>query len=217
VSDERRPRINIDPGAVLVEVFSVTLAILLALGIGAWQGQVRDHRRLDDAASNIVAELAKNRALIGAVHPRHVRLLDAFDALSRRPENARRITLQDFQTAIRAGAPHGSGLAIPQSMAWQIAQTSQALDLMPYADRARLTGLYDLQTFYFAQEQQYVDQLLAPSVPPDGNFLLVVASNQGRLQDVVNLETTLMHEYSRNAAQLRLQFPHLSGGSTQSN
>lgn len=196
-------RIKIEPGDIVVEIFSVTLAILLALGIGAWQTRLHDRERLRDAVGNVVAELHSNRAMLAAIRPRHARLLAELYALERRAGPGETISERAFHAALAAGAPRGTGVAIPRATAWQIAQTGQTLDLMPYAIRARLTGLYDLQTFYFDEEQRFVEQLLSTNAPPNGNYYWSCASLQARLQDLVNLEDELQREYVKTAGDLR--------------
>ncbi|HKU81831.1 MAG TPA: hypothetical protein VJP76_06640 [Candidatus Tumulicola sp.] len=200
-------RITIDPADIVVEIFSVTLAILLALGIGAWQTRVHDRQRLNGSVGNIVAELRSNRAMLERERPRHARILAELYAGERRAGSTQYVSERAYHAALSAGAPHGSGLAIPRSTAWQIAQTGQTLDLMPYAIRARLTGLYDLQAFYFTDEQQFVEQMLSVSAPPNGNYYWTTSVLQARLQDLVNLEDELQRQYRSTAGDLRKRYP----------
>lgn len=95
---------------------------------------------------------------------------------------------------------------IPQSTAWRIAQSNEGLGLLPYADRARLTGIYDLQDFYYEMEQQFTDQLTPTTLSPDGNFYLVLLSCESRLEDLTVAEDELARSYSRETASLRSAF-----------
>lgn len=185
----------------------MTLAILLALGIGAWQTHLHDQQRLNDAVGNIVAELQSNSAMLAGVQPRHARLLAELYALERRSEPSESVSERAYHAALYAGAPHGTGLAIPRVTAWQIAQAGQTLDLMPYAIRARLTGLYDLQTYYFTDEQRFVEQVLSDVAPPTGNYYWTATTLQARLQDLVILEDELQKQYAQTADDLRKRYP----------
>lgn len=202
MSEQRRPfGIKIELGDVLVEIMSVTLAILLALAIGRWQENAQKQQSLHESVTSVIAEMSANARRLASIHPRHVRLLAEFAKLDAASAGGR-ITLAQLSNAVARGAPKGLGLALPQSTAWQIAQSSPGIGLLPYDERAQLTGLYNLQQYYFDAEEKFSDSLLVTSVPPEGNFLLVFENAEARLGDIVALESELARSYAKSQAML---------------
>jgi hypothetical protein len=98
------------------------------------------------------------------------------------------------------------GENIPLSIAWQIAQNDQGLTLLPYDDRYDLAWIYELQNFYYASEQRFVNLLFTQSEPPDGNYGFTVSAAVHELDSIVATEHRLDGLYTAAARRAHAEF-----------
>lgn len=197
-------RIEIKLADLLVEVFSVVVAILLALAANNWLQHHKDEALLHRALLGIRSELSANAQSLAAAAPAHRIATAAFERLVQRSiHGSQRVSFNEIAATVRLASPNGFHKIEGETIAWQIAQNSDAVSLMDYAQRATLTRAYQEQAAFEALEQRYIDQLFSPSAASGGNFFYAAVAAQINLEDLVSLEGNLQRDYSAALDSLR--------------
>jgi len=192
--EARRRGIRIDPSDLLLEIVSIVIAILLALAVNRWQEGLAHNRTLHESLLNVRQEIVSNRATLEKTVPLHQRVATAFlTFVSKRPEGAPLTFAQVFQLFHRT-APLGFQPVHGDDIAWQIAQSTQAVSYMPYETRAALTRVYDEQTALYSAQQRFVDTAFSPSAPSNDYYPAAFAAALW-LGDVANDESELLRRY----------------------
>ena len=71
----------------LLEIFSIVLAVLLALGVSEWQEDRRESELAAIALENVRMELESNRTTLEVIHENNTKTIDAA-AAARSPRNS---------------------------------------------------------------------------------------------------------------------------------
>jgi hypothetical protein len=190
----RRRGIRIDPSDLLLEIVSIVVAILLALAVNHWQEEVAHQRTLHESLVNIRHEIADNRAQLLNRMPLHARVTSAYLSFASKHQHDASVTFPQAYAMFVAAAPRGFNPFHGDSIAWQIAGTSQALSYMPYATRAALTKVYETQTGLYSVELRFIDAAVSPSAPSRDYFSEVFAASLW-LGDVKYDESALLKLY----------------------
>jgi type II secretory pathway pseudopilin PulG len=74
-NSSKRPRSR-TLGRIVLEVFSIVLGVLLALGVSEWQEQRDNEARAATALANVRAELQSNLDLLNIIYPINSRIVD---------------------------------------------------------------------------------------------------------------------------------------------
>jgi type II secretory pathway pseudopilin PulG len=74
-TSSKRPRSR-TLGRIVLEVFSIVLGVLLALGVSEWQEQRDNEARAATALANVRAELQSNLDLLNIIYPINSRIVD---------------------------------------------------------------------------------------------------------------------------------------------
>lgn len=132
---------------LLVEGFSVALAVLLALAVDEWR-ENRSNRELAELAeASIVAEVQENLRRLEEGAADRDSLLAYLDASLAILESGE--TPEDISINVSP--------ALLARTAWETAQVTRAIHFMPYDKVARIGRLYDFQRMYETSEAQLVE------------------------------------------------------------
>lgn len=203
VSDEKRVRFKIEPGEVVLEIFSIVVAILLALAVNSWQQRLHDERTLRASLANIANEMQINQRFVDHYRPHHLAVYRAFGALLSRRSQDRVVSFGEFIGLVERSSPRGIGGVSLQDIAWRIAQTDQGLSLMFYRERTQVAEIYEIQSARRGALERYVQILSAPTLQPKDNFYFVALATYLALGDLVSAEDELGSQYTRELAALR--------------
>jgi hypothetical protein len=172
-------------------VFSIVLAILLALAANSWQERVRTDNEVKTLLANVRDEIARNRTLLVSEKAHHLAVYRAFVALSARE---RVVTLEEFFKTFGTANPTGFHPFQGESFAWDVMRSSPAVDAVPYDTRILLERTYAEQAVLISENAQILSALNVNDTARDPNYYAAslsmyldlgdIASSQAKLEDL---------------------------------
>lgn len=178
------------PRGLLVEVFSIVIGVLLALGANEWNKQRLDRVKLATALENVAQELQGNKRLLNEIHKHNLAVIQAFDQSSETADEKKFIP----------------GLQI-RDTAWKTFLTSGVAESADVATIQVLHDHYALQEVYKNMSYQTVQTILSTKALVNGlrpetganNFDQLFTDN---LNLVVSLEEALLESVSNTTSIL---------------
>lgn len=166
---------------ILVEAFSVALAVVLALGVDNWRDERTLNRQAAALRQAVAAEMRSNLEELRRVLPK-------IDANQREVEVVVRSEGERDQASRLVVTS-----AVLTAAAWQTTQSSNnAVERLPAAWRIKVAKAYELQELYQRQQQAAMDALVDFTTRRHGNpneeDLIKTLFYQGRMQKAGNLE-----------------------------
>jgi hypothetical protein len=204
---ERQPKFfrlrpfDVDLGDVLVQILAVALGVMLGFAVTAWSERNHQRALLRETVANIVDELSSNKDGMSHVMAEHASEAKSLRELVNKARPSRHIGVAEFSTALRP-----IRVNVPVAIAWQIAQNDQGLTLMPFDDRYSLAWVYQVQSVYYQEQQQYENSLLSLTESPDGNYYFEVVNLANEFGSVVGVEHQLNGLYSETIKQVKSKF-----------
>jgi hypothetical protein len=192
--EAKRRGIRIDPSDLALEIVSIVIAILLALAVNRWQEDLTHQRTLRESLVSIRQEIVDNRISLTQKMALHGRVAGAFMRFAMAHQRKADVTFPDVYRLFRSAAPRGFQPMHGDDIAWQVAQSSQALAYMPYATRISLTRVYDEQTSVYMAELRFLDAAFSPAAPSKDYYAQAFAAALW-LADVTNAEQELLRRY----------------------
>ena len=119
-------------GQIAMEVFSIVLGVLLALGVSEWQEKRNNIERAGVAVANVRAELESNLKLLEIIHPNNSLIVESI--MSGEEDS------QDENTFI-------PGVQI-RSSAWQTLGSTGLVNFVDYETLIELSQLYSMIDVY---------------------------------------------------------------------
>ncbi|MCB1606585.1 MAG: hypothetical protein KDI71_06375 [Xanthomonadales bacterium] len=148
VHHSRFPRLRERLPEILLEAFSVLVAVLLAFAVEEWRDDRELAQRADEARVAIVAEIARNERELAGVQQDLQTTLEAL-------ENAAKATRE-------GNPPDGLSLnvevALLSSAAWKTALATDSSRRLDYAWMLQVSELYELQELYVRAQWQVVQK-----------------------------------------------------------
>jgi len=183
VSDRTSNR-TISGAAIVVEVFSVIFAVLVALGVNEWR-TVRDNQALaEDALEYIRLEISSNRSEVIESLDEH-RLLES--------------TLESELASRREGTPSSIGFGyshgVLSSTAWKSTLTTEAVRYLDFEVVKALSEAYELQVVYGEHRNNVFKELGSVSYHRDSGSTSFIKANLVNVKVSINIEESLMTEY----------------------
>lgn len=170
--------------ALVLEIFSVTLSVLVALAIGNWHEERQRRKQVDQALHAIAAECEGNR-----------RMLERRLAYYLEVRN-------DIQRAIEEQGPDGSLSALEKwrglqpvmlrDSAYHTAIATEAFSHMDFTLAGAISQVYSLHEFYRTFLDKIMDQMLA------GRF-----ENLGMIQRIMEELTAITRDGIKIEAQVK--------------
>jgi hypothetical protein len=192
---KRRSLLRIDPSDLLLEIVSVVIAILLALGVNEWRDGLQQQQRAHTALVAIRSEVSENRAQLVAVMPHHLAVQRAFSALANGADTRRAMDFGQFVRTFGKADPNGYMPFSGESTAWELARTSSVLSDVDYATRAALERAYAEQAFLTRAGDDVIGHVRFGPVPEHADFYPDAVSFAADATDVVYAEHRLLRRY----------------------
>ena len=190
-----------------LHLFTITVGLLIALGLEAAAEHIHNRHLLHTAESNLRSELHDNRDLMSG-DERHL------DLSQKQIQDG--LTMLDALKAHQAttGAPNPNWQwSSPQAAAWDTARDSGALALMSYTDAESYNVIYGQQKSVNDQATLYIRDIYSITAPLEGGRTaasltpaqldtMIAASHQtlADLSLLRDLCRSLDHIYARNAS-----------------
>ena len=166
---------------ILVEAFSVALAVVLALAVDNWRDERMLNRQAMALRQAVAAEMRSNLEELRRVLPK-------IDANQREAEGVVKSEGERDQASKLVVTS-----AVLTAAAWQTTQTSNnAVERLPAAWRIKVAKAYELQELYQRQQQAAMDALVDFTTrrerSPSEEDLIKTLFYQVRMQKAGNLE-----------------------------
>jgi hypothetical protein len=126
---------------LLIEVFSIVLGVLLALGLSQWSEERQHRAQADIALANILLELESNETLLVAIHDNNTATITAMKEAS--PDEEQN---QSFIPGLQL-----------QDTAWEAFLSTGLSNYANYDDVLALSQLYSIQNIYKQAGLQLVE------------------------------------------------------------
>ncbi len=127
--------------SLIIEVLSIVLGVLLALGLSEWSEERQRHAQADIALTNILLELENNQAVLGAIHDNNTATIAAMKEAS--PGDEQNLNFVP-------------GLQL-QETAWGAFLSTGLSNYADYDDVLALSQLYSIQDIYKQAGRQLVE------------------------------------------------------------
>ena len=140
---KRKPRAGRDWSAkgLIIEVLSIVLGVLLALGLSEWSEERQHRAQADVALANIILELESNQALLLIIHDNNAATIAAMKEASPDAEQN-----QNFIPGLQL-----------QETAWDAFLSTGLSNYANYDDVLALSQLYSIQDIYKQSGLQLVE------------------------------------------------------------
>lgn len=185
--------------ALGVEVFSIVLGVLLALGVNEWREARAEDELAERALAQIRGEVERNDRVVEERHPYHAAALDSLRSYA--ADLDPQLGVDDVHRA-RLGFPRGGQFAPLFSSAYEAARSSGALAHVDYETLSLLSSIYEMQETLMEQDDRVVNLLFSPVNLQPGNFYYTLSLVPGLMRDVVGSEETLLELYDRFQAEV---------------
>lgn len=178
--------------AIGIEVFSIVLAVLLALTVDQWREDWNNRKLAEAALISIRREVQSNQTLLEDRHPYHVvgrnsleRVVDSVDS---------REDLEGFNIWV---FPEGGRFFNLSGAAYRTAQSSGALTHVDFDVLAVLMAIYEEQESLDSADNAFTGTVLSPQnlQPSTQPYTFVLAS--GLMNDVLEHEAKLVSLYEQ--------------------
>ncbi len=134
-----RKEINI--AKILLEIFSIIFAVLLALAVNEWRANRANEELAEKALTNIIEEMKENKKTLEVILPSHQSLSDTLKTLKQIAEKENNI--DKIKTDNISFIP-----AFLKSTAWETALATQAFIHIDYEKAKVISEVYTAQEAY---------------------------------------------------------------------
>lgn len=194
----RRLRERLPLVAMGIEVFSIVLGVLLALGVNEWREARAEDELATRALAQIRGEVERNDEVVQDRYPYHAAALDSLQSYV---ENLDPTLGVDDVNRARLGFSRGGRFIPLFSAAYEAARSSGALAHVDYETLSVLTSIYEMQETLMAQDDRLMELLFSPINVQPGNFYYTLSLAPGLMSDVVGSEETLLELYDSFRAE----------------
>lgn len=177
---------------VLFESFLITMSILAALALDEWRENREDAETVQQALSNFVSEMQRNRVLIEDNAPFNLGLLNV---LRNRYESNDIGTVDDFVDMIESYEP-----AQLRTTAWETALATGSLAKMEYDLVANLSYTYSKQNLYQVATRSGIADLTNLQNLSDDRLQLAISNSIRYLNSISGMESELTDIYVQASA-----------------
>lgn len=168
---------------VLFESALITVSILLALGLDEWRENRQDQDTVEQALSNFVSEIRRNKARVDDAAPFNRGLRDV---LERRRRDGDITSSSEFIDIVESYNP-----VVLQSTAWETALATGSVAKMEYNLVSALSLTYGLQTRYQQTTRDGMVELMRPENLLADRVEWAIYNSVRYLDHVTSMETEL--------------------------
>lgn len=178
---------------LLVEVFSVMLAVLLALGVNAWWQARQDAALADAAHDNFVRELRTNAETLHRNVEYYERMSDLMTGYYRQNTFT---SIEDMMDQARADGFRGFSPPFLRDAAWETAVAAQVMQHMPYRHTFALSTAYKFQERLTGYADGYMMSMLNPTVLDSENLDVALMNASIYFGDIGGMARNLYDVYN---------------------
>jgi hypothetical protein len=187
-----QPRQRFSWRTLAFEVVVVVLGVTLALGANELRQRYLDAQKVREATAAIAAEMQQNCDRLTAAQDYHERVLAEIDSVRAADPSA----LEEFREMQRAVSSwQGYNPAFVTSAAYETAQATGALGLMPYERALGLGNYYTFLELYQATVRQAFGAVIEAGIP-------TIAQVEAAVQVTNEIQRELAPQSCRGAEQL---------------
>lgn len=173
--------------ALLIEVFSVVIAVFFALAVDEWWEDLENRERAEEALVRIIDEVKENRADIVDDIAYHEQQLAKIEPV---------LAQLDAGDSIEPGTEVGLSvdISILSDTSWKAAQMMRLLRYFPADSVDQITGAYSLQKLYYEYAVflfQTMGSLESHTAPKES----IIRAAHHNVRFILNLERTLLRAY----------------------
>ena len=168
---------------VLFESALITMSILLALGLDEWREGRHDQEAVEQALSNFVSEIRRNKARVDDAAPFNRGLRDVLD---RRNRDGDINSGSEFIDIVESYNP-----VVLQSTAWETALATGSVSKMKYNLVSALSLTYGLQSRYQQTTRDGMAELMSPENLLADRIEWAIYNSVRYLDDVTSMEAEL--------------------------
>ena len=183
-------------GRLLLEVFSIVLGVLLALGVSEWQEQRRESELAAKALINVHKELQANLTILQQIHDNNRATYDAIDLDAEPGADADTPSNRQFIPGVQL-----------RDAAWQAMLASGVANYVDYEQLLELGELYSIQSVYRDTGRQLVEASMDMAALAAVNGLEIDNRNLQRqfyslFSMMLQMEEALLQSYAEMQAIL---------------
>ena len=175
---ERLPEISL-------EVFSVILAVLVALGVDQWREDRENAELARLARAKIEAEVISNAAELEAAGVKIRQLLSSLDTTLQ--------ALEDKNGEAEMGIRFP--VAVLSSSAWDTSKFTQALNFMDFEWVLRTGRIYDLQAIYHQSQTEVLKYISAIDEEESRQPARMLRGFRSRVRTALEVQQGLLEDY----------------------
>ena len=180
---------------VSVQIFSVVLGILLAVGVDHWRQAVKDRQLVTESMQAIRREITGNQAQMQQSVVYQAALSESLGKILQGHSRDKTMTLEEFRAMWHTAAPQGLGIRVPNHIAWDTAAAAQAPALMDYKTRSLLSGAYQSQQIIEDQQMHMAQMFMTPDNLAPSRLYYTLVVIDANLEDIRASETGTLDLY----------------------
>ncbi len=188
---------------VWVQVFSVVLGILLAVGVDHWRQAVKDKQVAAESIQAIRREMTGNQTQMQGAVQYQAALMESLDKILQGHSRDKTMTLEEFRAVWHTAAPHGLGIRVPRHIAWDTAVAAQAPGLMDYKTRSLLSGVYQSQQLIEDQQMHMAQAFMTPENLTPSRLYYTLVVIEANLEDIRASEAGTLDLYGAALERVR--------------
>lgn len=180
---------DISIGTLLIEAFSVVLAVLFALGVNEWRTKLANKDLAENALKNILIEIESNKAELEIALQEHYAIRDTLEKALE--ENSKANKSKKTAKSVRFNYSH----SVLSNTAWNSTIATQAVRFLDFETVKSMSELYELQIFYAAHGKNILREMGSIQYHQEGAGRSFLKANLFNVKISINIEESLMKSY----------------------
>ena len=177
-------------GPIIIEVFSVVLAVLFALGVNEWRTNLANQELAFNALAYILIEIESNKQEVEESVREH-------QSVRAQLEEALELENEGTPTPVRFGYSH----SVLGNTAWQSTLATQAVRFLDFETVKELSELYELQLVYADHGKSVFSEMGSVAYHKEGVTRAFLKANLFNVQVSLNIEESLVEGYDEFLAK----------------
>ncbi len=176
---------EIQIGTIIIEVFSVVLAVLFALGVNEWRTNLANKELALNATAYILVEIESNKQEVEETIQNHHHLQADL-------EKALKLDDEGTPADLRIGYSH----SVLSNTAWHSTLATQAVRFLDFESVKELSELYELQLVYADHGKSVFSEMGSVNYHKEGVSRAFLKATLFNVQVSLNIEESLVDGYN---------------------
>lgn len=185
-------------GRLLLEAALIVLSVLLGFAVNAWQQRQSDRELSHRVLANFHREVEMNLRTVRRTQLIHKLLAERLKAAAERahPDSSA------FDVFVTQMPRDGLGMEPLQEAAWETAQSTAALRLLPYQTAAELSGTYVFQRTVSQTQRLFIDRFMSPANYDPAQQRTMLLTSHMLMVELSGQESYLIEDYRKMLREL---------------